>query len=341
MRGKILLGLVLAAVVALGLFLGPLSRRGVVLRVFCAGSLTLPLEEIKGEFERQHQDVRVEIEPSGSVACVRKVVEVGKAADVVAVADHRLIPTMMMPEHADWYIVFATNQMVLAYSNSSRHAGEVNSINWYEVLRDPEVRWGFSNPNIDPCGYRALMVIQLAEWLYNDSSIFDDLIIENTAIKASEEGGRCSILVLKDLEPNSKRVTVRDKSVDLLSLLEEGGLDYAFEYLSVAVQHNLNYVVLPPAIDLSDLSRAEEYGRVVVTLASGENIMGAPITYGVTIPKNAPNRDLAEEFIEFLIGDPGREVFSRLGQPSLSPAVASDLEALPPSLRPYCEEASP
>ncbi|MCD6264283.1 tungstate ABC transporter substrate-binding protein WtpA, partial [Candidatus Bathyarchaeota archaeon] len=293
MRGKILLGLVLAAVVALGLFLGPLSRRGVVLRVFCAGSLTLPLEEIKGEFERQHQDVRVEIEPSGSVVCVRKVVEVGKAADVVAVADHRLIPAMMMPEHADWYIVFATNQMVLAYSNSSRHSGEINSTNWYEVLRDTEVRWGFSNPNIDPCGYRALMVIQLAEWLYNDSSIFDDLILENTAITVSEGVGRCSILVPEDLEPNSKRVTVRDKSVDLLPLLEvEGqrGLDYAFEYLSVAVQHHLNYVVLPPAIDLSDLSRAEEYGRVVVTLASGENIMGAPITYGVTIPKNAPNR---------------------------------------------------
>jgi tetratricopeptide (TPR) repeat protein len=35
-----------------------------------------------------------------------------------------------------------------------------------EILQKPDVVWGHSSPDLDPCGYRTLMVLQLAEKYY-------------------------------------------------------------------------------------------------------------------------------------------------------------------------------
>jgi molybdate/tungstate transport system substrate-binding protein len=45
---------------------------------------------------------------------------------------------------------------------------------------------------------------------------------------------------------------VRPKSVELVSLLKTGNMDYAWEYLSVAVQHELKYVRLDDHINLGN-----------------------------------------------------------------------------------------
>ena len=52
----------------------------------------------------------MQTEASGSVTAIRKVTQLGKKASIVASADYTLIPEMMFPEYAEWYIIFATNQ---------------------------------------------------------------------------------------------------------------------------------------------------------------------------------------------------------------------------------------
>ena len=85
--------------------------------------------------------------------------------------------------------------------------------------------FGFSNPNLDPCGYRSLMVMQLAELYYNDSKIFDDLVLNNTAITISEDAdGTFLMTVPEDPKPNTEKVNIRPKSVELVALVEEVGL---------------------------------------------------------------------------------------------------------------------
>ncbi|WP_243669464.1 extracellular solute-binding protein [Methanoculleus chikugoensis] len=127
----------------------------VQVKVFHAGSLTGPFEKVKAAFEAEHPGVTVLLEPAGSVDCIKKVTENGKPADVLASADYALIPEMMLPDHADWYLTFAKNRMVLTYTNESKYADEITAENWYEILDRDGVRWGgFSDPNSDPCGYR-------------------------------------------------------------------------------------------------------------------------------------------------------------------------------------------
>ena len=80
-------------------------------------------------------------------------------------------------------------------------------------LQRKGVVWGHSDPNLDPCGYRSLMVMQLAAKYYDKPDLYEKLLA------------------------NRPEQNVRPKSVELISLLQSGNMDYAWEYLSVAVQH--------------------------------------------------------------------------------------------------------
>ncbi|HEC88820.1 MAG TPA: tungstate ABC transporter substrate-binding protein WtpA [Thermoplasmata archaeon] len=326
--GKTLVLLVIAAMV-FTIFSGCIEEKETTagpteLVVYHAGSLLVPFEKIEEQFEAEYPNIDVQRHQMGSVKAVRQVTDVGKECDVIAVADYTLIPDMMYPEYADWYIQFARNEVVLAYNpEKSRYAGEITSENWYDILRKSDVIFGFSNPNDDPCGYRAVMVLQLAELYYNDSKIFDDLILKNTAITITEDNGAYLIKTPEDLKPNIDKVNIRPKSVELIGMLEEGGIDYAFEYRSVAVQHNLKFVDLPEQIDLSKVEYEDIYKKVKFQTIDGKIKTAKPIIYGISVPKNVLHSELGVEFIKFIIGEKGQKIFEECGQPPIIPAVES------------------
>ena len=317
-----LLGFSLIASGCIGSGTSP-REKTVTLVVFHAGSLSVPLAEIEKDFqayarEKLNVSVSFQDEASGSVMAVRKVTDLGKKADIVAVADYTLIPQMMVPDYTDFYVLFATNQIVIAFTDKSRHAGEINSDNWYEILARPDVTFGFSDPNQDPCGYRSVMVMKLAD-LYYGKPVFETLVEKNTNIHANET----QIYAPKEIEVKNDKVVIRPKETDLTGLVESGSLDYFFIYKSVAEQHNLRYITLPAEINLGDFSRADYYAQVSITLGStGKTIKAKPIVYGITVPGNAPHRKLAIEFLKFLLGKKGREVFEKNHQDFLNPPVA-------------------
>ncbi len=314
------------------------TQESVTLKIFHAGSLTVPFEEIEARFEEDFPNVDVQLEPAGSVQCVQKVTELGEVADIVASADYSLIPNMMISEYAEWYIIFAKNEMTVAFTDASNYADDITADNWYEILSREDVKWGFSNPNLDPCGYRTPMVIQLAELHYGSDTIFETLVIDNTDITVSEDGDTFIIdSNIEDLNPNTDKISIRDKSVELVSMVQSGGLDYAFEYSSVAKQHDLDYLDLPAQIDLSELQYSDTYNRVKVEKTSGIST-GKPIVYGITIPSNAEHPDIAADFIMYLISEQGQQTFVDLGQPPISPPLINDLEKAPESLKEYLNE---
>ena len=301
------------------------AQESQTVKVFHAGSLAVPLEQAEQQFEALHPEIDVQRESMGSVACVQQITEIGKNGDVLASADYSLIPDMMYPDYADWYVRFATNDLVLAYNpERSMYADEITPENWYEILRRDGVVFGFSNPNDDPCGYRSVMVFQLAELNYGDDQIFDELILEHTAITVTEEAdGTYHITTPEDLQPDTEKVDIRPKSVELVAFVEEGGLDYAFEYRSVAVQHNLAFVDLPLGVDLSSVAYADTYKKVQVELASGDAQTGAPVVYGITVPSVADNPEGGLEFVKFVIGESGQQIFTDNGQPPIVPPEGS------------------
>ena len=291
-------------------------------KIFHAGSLTGPFEKVKAEFETRYPGTTVLLEPAGSIDCVKKITENGKPADVLASADYYLIPEMMIPDHADWYLTFAKNRMVLTYTDESKYADEITAENWYEVLNRDGVRWGFSDPNSDPCGYRTPMVIQLAESYYKNDQIFETLVSEHSNITVTEADGIYTIHA-GDPKPDGAVLTIRPKSVELVQMVQAGGLDYAWEYRSVAVQNDLRYIELPEAIDLSSIDFEKEYATVQIETKKGDSVAiftGSPIIFGITVPKIAEHPDLGVAFVEMLIDTTGQEILIADGQPPIVPA---------------------
>ncbi|PHP45704.1 tungstate ABC transporter substrate-binding protein WtpA [Methanosarcinales archaeon ex4572_44] len=284
----------------------PTAQTETELKIFHAGSLAVPFEEVERQFEALHPNVDVQRETYGSVAAIRQVTDVGKEGDVVASADYSLIPSMMYPDYADWTVRFATNDMVLAYnSEKSKYVDEITQENWYEIIQRDGVTFGFSNPNLDPCGYRAVMVCKLAELSYEEDGLFDELILKNTAITITEDNDRYLIKTPDDLAPNTDKVTIKPKETDLTALVEIGALDYFFIYRSVAVQHNLHFVDLPEEIDLSKVEQADFYKKIQLQTVDEKTKTGKPIVYGITVPKNAPELDSSlKKILKLATGSP-------------------------------------
>ncbi len=288
----------------------------VILKVFHAGSLSIPFREMKEEFEEKHPEVEVRLEPSGSVLAIRKITDLHKSADVVAVADYSLIEKMLFPTYADRVYIFGANEMVLAFSDHSKYHRLINERNWYEILSMPGVKWGFSNPLLDPCGYSTLVTIALAEEYYR-KKIFSELVSPFLNVTFS---GR-KILLPSEIKLKGRKVYMRPKAVELLGLIESGFLDYIFEYRSVAMQHRLKFLKLPEEINLSSLKFRKYYSGVKILFPSGKIISGKPILYGISPLLNAPHPHWAREWVKFVTGKRGAEIMERNFQKSIYPPV--------------------
>ena len=322
----------------------PFGNSNRQMRVLCAGSLIVPFKEIEIAFEGKYPDVDVLIEGHGSIQVIRHVTELYEESDVVVVADHDLIPLLMYTtkiegsdqSYADWYLKFATNSVGIAYTAQSKYADEISTENWYEIISRPDVRLGISDPRLDPCGYRALMICQLAEDFYGNDRVLEDVMGNfYLPITVTETDNVHRIIIPEILKPDNERLVLRGSSVWLISLLESGDIDYAFEYESVAKQHQVKFLHLPEEINLSAEEYADFYGSVICQLAFqrfasvNPEFRGQPIIYGVTIPSNAPNPDLGVEFIRFLLGPEGQAIMTSNDHPTISPAIADDPESLP------------
>jgi molybdate/tungstate transport system substrate-binding protein len=278
--------------------------------IFHAGSLSVPMAGIEKAFEARYPKVDVLREAAGSQKCARKISELKRPCDIMAAADYKVIDKLLIPEYAVWNVKFASNRMVLCYTDQSTFAGKLTAENWFEILADSQVSWGHADPNVDPCGYRSLMVLQLAENYYQKPGLAARLL-KNRPLR-----------------------NVRPKSVELISLLETGNLDYAWEYRSVAIQHHLRYLELPAEINLGDYCFDELYQKAAVEVSGKKpgtkmTIRGKSITYGITLLKKAPNREAAIAFLAFLL-DPqgGLAILKKCGQPPLLPPRVASQEAL-------------
>ena len=282
--------------------------------VFHAGSLAVPMKELKKEFEAENPELTLLLESSGSRDAARKVSDLGKPCDIVASADYVVIKDLLMPEYADCNIRFATNEMALVHTTKSEYADTINAENWPDILLKSDVNFGHSDPEKDPCGYRSQFVWKLAEKHYNRPGLY---------------------MKLKKAMP---RKNIRPKEVDLIALIETGVLDYIFLYRSVAIQHSLPFVELPPEINLGHPEHENFYNSVSIELA-GKNpgqkstVRGEAMVYGITMVKNPANREGAIKFLLFMLEPGTLELFNKLGQAPIVPPVCAEYARVPEEFR--------
>jgi molybdate/tungstate transport system substrate-binding protein len=283
--------------------------------IFHAGSLSVPFAEIEKVFEEKYPQYDVQREAAGSRACARKITDIKKPADVMASADYKVIDNLMIPNDAKFNAQFATNEMAIAFTEKSKYADQITAENWPEIFLKEGVKVGHSNPNMDPCGYRSMLVTKLAESYYKMPGLFDELFGYGDSYENGEE--------------SKAKVIVRPKETDLLGLIEAGMYDYLYIYKSVAEQHQLKYLTLPEEVSLKSAKFANQYKNATFQINGkkpGEWITkkGGPMVYGITVAENAispANKEGAVLFVKFVLSTQGQDIMAKNGQGVIAPAV--------------------
>ncbi len=259
--------------------------------MFHAGSLARLVKELARRFEGNHPSIRIDSESSGSLDAIRKVIDLNRACDLLLTADHRLLGQYILPGRAHRYHELVGNEMVLAATPDGAWIESEWRDDWHSHLLGHS--FGISDPARDPAGYFSHLVWKLSEIHYNRPGLYRAL------------SGRLDSRWM------------RPRSSELVALLQAGVLEFAFLYLSTAVQNNLPYLRFPPQVSLGDPAYREAYARVFVDIPSPHNqgsrieIQGAPIRAGVALL--GAGKEAAASFLAFLISAEARGLFRGLG----------------------------
>jgi molybdate/tungstate transport system substrate-binding protein len=276
----------------------PAGRDTVV--VYLAASLAKPLQAALDSFAERN-DIVVERESGASLEHARKITELGRVPDVIALADVEVFPQLLMPAHVSWYAEFARNRMIVGYTDKSRHAAEIDSTNWPRILSMADVQVGRPDPDLAPAGYRTVLMLQLAERHYHSPGLAARVLA------------------------NAPRRNMRPNAAELAALLQTGELDYIFDYESVAAAYGFKALHLPAAVDLGDPARAATYATARVWVKGKRNdstaYAGAPIVYALSVPRGAPHPAAAQRLASFLLSPDGRRMMRAARVDALDEAV--------------------
>jgi molybdate/tungstate transport system substrate-binding protein len=307
--------------------------------IYHAGSLTAAFSQVE-KLYTQRTGVCVVDAAAGSVDAARRITAGKEPADIYASADDQDINVLLKPAgYADYNITFAQGAMVLAYTTSSRNAATIAAPNvafnppsqippvaddWYAQLAQAGVTIGGSNPFLDPSGYRADLIFQLAERVYAVPNLYDTLLQHYTLTRTGDAIG---------------------KNYDYQFIYEHSA--YA-AYLANTAAYR--YARLPDKIGLSNSDLDHWYERTGIVIPGlhtnrSPAVVRIPATrtrWGLTIMKNAPNPGNAIQFLQLLFGPEGVAIQRSTGPEPISPPLVShsDYRELPAALRSLVQQVA-
>jgi molybdate/tungstate transport system substrate-binding protein len=225
--------------------------------------------------------------------------------------------TPLQPKFTTWYIQYASTSMVIAYNPKSKYASEFKayadgskplSTLYSTLLQTPGLKLGRTDPNTDPQGRDFIYMLELAQKYYNLPS--------DTVSK---------ILGTSDFGTSNSSQIYAESSLD--STLQSGQLDASSAFITQAIQLHLDYIPLPPQINLGSASLASTYATASVKLENGMTKTGSP--QDIDITAIGPPTPAAEAFIAYTLSPAGLAQYKQGGFTLLTPTVVGDKSDVP------------
>lgn len=266
-----------------------------VLRVAYAGSMGVVMDNAAGPaFAKAYQATYQGI-GQGSYALAHLLAAHQLQADVFVTITPGPVQVLKQAGLVTRSTPVASTQMVVIYSPQSRFAHDLDAAShgdkkWYDVLSEPGLRLGRTDPAVDPQGANVLLTLQLASDYYHKPDL----------PKA-----------IAGLPQNPEQIFTEPS---LMSRLEAGQIDAAIGYLSAAQSHRLPTIALPDEINLGNPDmQASWYDRASVTLANGKTLHVQPLVFYASVLTNAKQPALAREFVSYLQSSQGQALFREHG----------------------------
>ena len=309
-----------AAAIALCLVsTGPASSAraaGASVNVFYAGSLVNLNENLIGPAFAAGSGYSYLGKGAGSGAIANQIKGKLATPDVVEFADPAVNTTLMGTangSYLSWYLTFATSQLVIGFDPKSRLANEFVQVQkhhlpFYKALQQKGLKIGRTDPNIDPKGYRAIWMANLAQKTYHLKGFEAKLFgaAENPSQVFPEQ-----VLVARMLT---------------------GQVNAGVFYLSEVKDLGIPYITLPAKVNLGSKKYAKEYATQHFTTAAGQTLTGAPIQYTISIPSTVKNEAGAEAFVRFVLSPRVRAISAAHGLLTLKTTLVGDRSVIPAGL---------
>jgi molybdate/tungstate transport system substrate-binding protein len=282
----------------MGVGMAALAADTPVLRVAYAGSMGVVMDQSLGPAFAKAHHASYEGVGQGSFALARLLAARQMQADVFVAITPGPVKVVQQAGLAGRAVPVASTRMVVIYSPGSRFAADFAAAGrgekpWYEVLRKPGLRFGRTDPAVDPQGANALLTLQLAERYYRQPGLLRQ--------------------IAGDLQ-NPSQIFAEPS---LMSRLQAGQIDAAIGYASAAYSHRLPTIALPEQIDLAQPAMQEDwYAKAGLTLADGKQLQAQPLVFYATVLGNAKQPALGADFVRLLQSAEGQAAFRERGYDS-------------------------
>jgi molybdate/tungstate transport system substrate-binding protein len=174
-----------------------------------------------------------------------------------------------------WYVAFAQSPLVIGYNASSKFADDLKTKPWYQVLAEPGIKIGRTDPKLDPKGALTLTLMTQAETFYNSPGLSQKVLgaPDNPAQVLPEE--------------------------TLVGRLQSGQLDVGFFYSTETSDAKIPAIALPPSItpkavytvtilhDAPNAAGADQFVAFILG-SDGQNLLKQ---HGLTLQKMAISGD--------------------------------------------------
>jgi molybdate/tungstate transport system substrate-binding protein len=205
----------------------PTARAAGTVNVLYAGSLVNLMERSIGPaFDKMGGD-RSQGYAGGSKLLANQIKGKLRPGDVFISAVPKVNDSLMGPANGgwvSWYVAFAQSSLVIGYNPQSRFAADFKSKPWYQVLAEPGIRIGRTDPKLDPKGALTIALMNKAEAFYKTPDLSQRVLgaPDNPAEVLPEE--------------------------ILVGRLQSGQLDVGFFYSTETVDAKIPAIRLPAAI---------------------------------------------------------------------------------------------
>lgn len=260
-----------------------------VLDVAYAGSMSSLMEgPIKAAVARS-LGLTLQGRAQGSNALAQLIVGGSIRPDVFISVTPGPMLTVLKAGKAEAAYPIAHTEMVIAYSPKSRFASQfaaaaAGKADVWDVLQQPGLRFGRTDPLTDPQGRNIIFTVMLAA-------------------KNSNRPNRVKNILGPVINPKQifTEPTVQAR-------LQSGELDAASAYKIQPGAFHLPYVSLPAAINLSGENIASESPDLKL-LMNGKTFTPEPLIYYAAALNAAPNKKGAAAFVEWLKGREAQSIF--------------------------------
>lgn len=166
--------LLCSAIFIASLSFSPAASAEGVVNVLYAGSLVNLMERSVGPALKEATGDQFRGYAGGSSKVANEIKGGLRRGDIFISANPKVDDQLMGAANGDWvrcYILFAASPLVIGYNPSSRFADDFKTKPWYEVLSEPGIKIGRTDPKLDPKGAFTVELLHRAEEFYKQPGL--------------------------------------------------------------------------------------------------------------------------------------------------------------------------